>query len=65
MLAAGATEAVEEILGDVVAALHGDLLDGIGHVLHGDGRSPETVAEGFVTIAVENMANAIKKISVQ
>ncbi|RVA52705.1 5-oxoprolinase [Mesorhizobium sp. M7A.F.Ca.US.001.01.1.1] len=31
----------------------------------GDGRSPEIVAEGFVTIAVENMANAIKKISVQ
>ncbi|PBB34706.1 hydantoinase B/oxoprolinase family protein [Mesorhizobium sp. WSM3868] len=31
----------------------------------GDGRSPEAVAEGFVTIAVENMANAIKKISVQ
>ena len=27
--------------------------------------SPEAVAEGFVTIAVENMANAIKKISVQ
>ncbi len=31
----------------------------------GDGREPEAVAEGFVTIAVENMANAIKKISVQ
>ena len=31
----------------------------------GDGRSPEAVAEGFVTIGVENMANAIKKISVQ
>jgi 5-oxoprolinase (ATP-hydrolysing) len=31
----------------------------------GDGRPPEAVAEGFVTIAVENMANAIKKISVQ
>jgi 5-oxoprolinase (ATP-hydrolysing) len=31
----------------------------------GDSRSPEAVAEGFVTIAVENMANAIKKISVQ
>ncbi|MFU0503072.1 hydantoinase B/oxoprolinase family protein [Pseudaminobacter sp. NGMCC 1.201702] len=31
----------------------------------GDGRSPEAVAEGFVTVAVENMANAIKKISVQ
>jgi 5-oxoprolinase (ATP-hydrolysing) len=31
----------------------------------GDGRTPEDVAEGFITIAVENMANAIKKISVQ
>jgi 5-oxoprolinase (ATP-hydrolysing) len=31
----------------------------------GDGRTAEQVAEGFVTIAVENMANAIKKISVQ
>ncbi|MDE1569279.1 hydantoinase B/oxoprolinase family protein [Aquabacter sp. P-9] len=31
----------------------------------GDGRSPEAVADGFVTIAVENMANAIKKISVE
>jgi len=31
----------------------------------GDGRSPEQAADGFITIAVENMANAIKKISVQ
>ncbi|MBX3576809.1 MAG: hydantoinase B/oxoprolinase family protein [Rhizobiaceae bacterium] len=31
----------------------------------GDGRPAEAVAEGFVTIAVENMANAVKKISVQ
>src|SRR5699024_4367589 len=31
----------------------------------GDERSPEDVAEGFVRIAVENMANAIKEISVQ
>ena len=38
------------------AAMAGDI---------GDGRAPEAVAEGFVTIAVENMANAIKKISVQ
>jgi 5-oxoprolinase (ATP-hydrolysing) len=30
-----------------------------------DGRSPEAVAEGFVQIAVGNMANAIKHISVQ
>jgi 5-oxoprolinase (ATP-hydrolysing) len=28
-------------------------------------RSPEQVAEGFLTIAVENMANAIKEISIQ
>ncbi len=31
----------------------------------GDGRTGEEVAEGFQKIAVENMANAIKKISVQ
>ena len=31
----------------------------------GDGRPPEAVADGFIRIAVENMANAIKKISVQ
>src|SRR6185295_5853819 len=28
------------------------------------GRSPEVVAEGFINIAVQQMANAIKKISV-
>ena len=31
----------------------------------GDGRPAEEVADGFIKIAVENMANAIKKISVQ
>jgi len=31
----------------------------------GGGRAPEEVADGFIKIAVENMANAIKKISVQ
>jgi len=31
----------------------------------GDGRTPEAAADGFIKIAVENMANAIKKISVQ
>ena len=31
----------------------------------GDGRCSEQVADGFIKIAVENMANAIKKISVQ
>jgi 5-oxoprolinase (ATP-hydrolysing) len=31
----------------------------------GDGRTAEDAADGFIKIAVENMANAIKKISVQ
>ena len=31
----------------------------------GDGRSPEQVAEGFLRIAIDSMANAIKKISTQ
>ncbi len=31
----------------------------------GDSRTPEEVADGFITIAVANMAEAIKKISVQ
>ncbi|MEB3359105.1 MAG: hydantoinase B/oxoprolinase family protein [Synechococcales bacterium] len=35
------------------------------HQATGDRRSPEQVAAGFLAIAVNNMANAIKKISVQ
>jgi len=35
------------------------------HESTGDSRSPEAAAEGFLRIAVENMANAIKEISVQ
>ena len=31
----------------------------------GDGRAPEAIAEGFLRIAVENMANAIKRISIE
>ena len=31
----------------------------------GDGRAPEAVAEGFLRIAVDNMANAIKRISIE
>ncbi|MEX2167333.1 MAG: hydantoinase B/oxoprolinase family protein [Methyloceanibacter sp.] len=31
----------------------------------GDGRAPEDIADGFIRIAVQNMANAIKTISVQ
>jgi 5-oxoprolinase (ATP-hydrolysing) len=43
-----------------VRAAFADLAAGIG-----DGRTPEEVADGFLRIAVENMANAVKKISVQ
>jgi 5-oxoprolinase (ATP-hydrolysing) len=45
---------------EAVRAAFGELAGEIG-----DGRSPEDVADGFIKIAVENMANAIKKISVQ
>src|SRR2546429_3880590 len=45
---------------DAVRAAFADLAREIG-----DGRSGEDVADGFIKIAVENMANAIKKISVQ
>jgi 5-oxoprolinase (ATP-hydrolysing) len=46
--------------GAVVKARFAELAKTIG-----DGRRPEQVAEGFVQIAVGNMANAIKHISVQ
>ncbi|CPJ33725.1 Uncharacterised protein [Bordetella pertussis] len=36
MLAAGAAESSQRILGHVVAALHRDALDRLGHVAHGD-----------------------------
>ncbi|MCB0913100.1 MAG: 5-oxoprolinase, partial [Propionibacteriaceae bacterium] len=35
------------------------------HAATGDERTPEQVAEGYLQIAVANMANAVKKISVQ
>ncbi|TCN40172.1 5-oxoprolinase (ATP-hydrolysing) [Kribbella orskensis] len=44
----------------VVRQMFSDLAEVIA-----DGRSPEEVAAGFADIAVANMANAIKKISVQ
>jgi 5-oxoprolinase (ATP-hydrolysing) len=50
-------EALDE---ESVRAAFAELADQIG-----DGRTPEEVADGFLRIAVENMANAIKKISVQ
>ncbi|MFG6095418.1 hydantoinase B/oxoprolinase family protein [Leptothoe sp. ISB3NOV94-8A] len=49
---------------EVVQQMFADLTEQI-HQATGDVRSPEQVAAGFLAIAVENMANAIKKISVQ
>jgi 5-oxoprolinase (ATP-hydrolysing) len=47
---------VRELFGELAARIETE---------SGDCRSPEQVAEGFLDIAVENMAAAIKKISVQ
>ena len=49
---------------DIVASKFAALTEDIRKAT-GDTRSPAEVAEGFLKIAVENMANAIKKISVQ
>ena len=46
----------EAAVRDAVRGLAGEI---------GDGRSAEDVADGFIRIAVENMANAVKKISVE
>jgi 5-oxoprolinase (ATP-hydrolysing) len=48
------------VVRDQFAALAAEI-----HQATGDVRSPEQVAAGFLAIAVERMANAIKKISVQ
>jgi 5-oxoprolinase (ATP-hydrolysing) len=47
-----------------VRAAFVDLAGAVNHALGGE-RSAEDIADGFIKIAVENMANAIKKISVQ
>jgi 5-oxoprolinase (ATP-hydrolysing) len=49
---------------DVVAAKFAELAEEIVRAT-GDRRSPRQVAEGFLQIAVANMANAIKQVSVQ
>ncbi len=54
----------ERLDADVVRARFAELAQVIRRDT-GDTRSPEEVAEGFVSIAVGNMANAIKHISVQ
>ncbi len=50
----------EPLDADAVRAAFEELAQQIG-----DGRSAEDVADGFVRIAVESMANAVKKISVE
>jgi 5-oxoprolinase (ATP-hydrolysing) len=49
---------------EVVHAKFADLAAGVS-AAQGKARSPQEVADGFLRIAVENMANAIKHISVQ
>ncbi len=49
---------------DAVRAGFDTLAREVSGSLGGD-RAPEEIADGFIKIAVENMANAIKKISVQ
>ena len=56
MLAAGTAKAVEQILGDIVASLHGDLLDGVGHVLDGDG--DEALGDGLGCSAIADLGFA-------
>jgi 5-oxoprolinase (ATP-hydrolysing) len=54
----------EPLDADVVAVKFATLAEEIAAAT-GESRTPEEVAEGFLKIAVENMANAIKQISVQ
>lgn len=58
---AGADEALDA---DVVRTRFRELTDTV-NAATGSAHSPETLAEGYLRIAVENMANAIKEISVQ
>jgi len=50
--------------GDAVRARFAMLADEV-RAATGVARRPEEIAEGFLTVAVQNMANAIKRVSVQ
>ncbi len=58
----GADQALDRA---VVQAKFAEIAAQVGAQLGEDAPTPEMVAEGFLRIAVENMANAIKEISVQ
>ena len=51
----------DDVVREKFAALAKEIAEATGE----SERTPEDVAQGFLTIAVENMANAIKQISVQ
>ncbi len=55
----------EKLDADVVRKKFEALAQEIAEATGEEPRTPEAIAEGFLRIAVENMANAIKKISVQ
>ena len=55
----------EPLDADIVREKFEAFADKIAEAIGGARPQPEDVAEGFLRIAVENMANAIKKISVQ
>ena len=54
----------ETLDGDVVRSRFSELAREIANAT-GDVRTPEAVAEGFIEVAVSNMANAIRHVSVQ
>src|SRR5215467_3127169 len=62
MLAAGAAEAVERIARHIVAALHGDLLDRVRHVLD---RNPDEAVSNvlYASFAAEMSVHLVCQIS--
>lgn len=54
----------QAIDGAIVREMFAALADEI-RLAGGPARSPEQIAEGFLTVAVQNMTNAIKRVSVQ
>lgn len=58
------TRADEPLDADIVHSMFKTLANTVARTIESK-RTPEALADGFLTLAVENMANAIKKISVQ
>ena len=58
-------EGIEPLDLDIVRKKFSELAEEIAELTGENLLSPEKTAEGFLRVAVENMANAIKKISVQ